>query len=85
MLRRELLKSLVGLAGLAILPLAVLAPKYATGGVVRDGMAIDMGMGCLYSFPPGDYVIQTKRAESEVIVTTELRGGELRIVNVRQM
>ncbi len=35
MYRRRFLKSLVGLAVLPFAPLAALAPKFATGGVVR--------------------------------------------------
>ncbi len=91
MLRRELLKSLAGFVGLAVLPLAALVPKHAAGGAIsREKLkalnyARMYGLSCLRSFPPGDYVIQTKKAESEMIVTTELRAGELCIVDVRRM
>ncbi len=35
--RRRFLKSLVGLAAIPFAPLAALAPKFATGGIVRPG------------------------------------------------
>lgn len=38
--RRQLLKSLVGLAVLSLAPLAALAPRLATGGITQSGCYI---------------------------------------------
>ncbi len=37
MIRRQFLKTLVGVAMLPLVPLAKLAPKFHTGGIVRKG------------------------------------------------